>query len=97
MIYEMRDTSWDEAYYTLGYFRSFNDALDCIKAASPDEPLSPYNYSEETEIIGIYRVSFGFGAEPFKVFEIKRQNIYDDETDTTKWIGSVMTDNRNIK
>ena len=83
-VYEVLDTSDDEAYYTLGIFLSLEDAEKAIKEVeSESESLS--EYSEDYEEITIRKRKIGWSIQSPSVLVIRRGTFYDEGKDEYLW------------
>lgn len=76
-IYEVRDTTDDEMYYTLGFYETAHDAVEAVKESAKDN-WSISEYQEESEEITVIQTELGWGGASRNVFSINRSQHYDD-------------------
>ena len=57
-VYELVYLNWDECYFTIGMFKTADEALDAIKAADSAGEMLSYD-GEESESIEVVRYNFG--------------------------------------
>ncbi|PNW49998.1 UNVERIFIED_CONTAM: hypothetical protein BEN50_11065 [Euhalothece sp. KZN 001] len=89
-IYELRDITDDEVYYSLGIFQNIRDAREVITSVeTSEEPISwyvenKYNY----EHLVLVKRPFGlfYENEDYKeVLIIKREERYNEKKDCYEW------------
>src|SRR5690625_1955477 len=85
-IYEVIDSTDDDKYYTLGFFRTLDEAKQAItEKGQPHQPISTW-VDEEFESIAIKEHTFGWGGFGKRVYEIYREEQYDEKTDKNEWV-----------
>lgn len=88
-IYELRDVSEEEVYYTLGFFRSFEEAKDVIESLEKqNEPISWYQEQNDSERLEVVQIPFGISNEYENwktLLKIQRDEIYNEEEYNLIW------------
>jgi len=86
-IYEIRDTTSDEVYWTLGYFATLKTAKEeLLKCAEDKEDyVSEWHEDEDNEKIEIIEHVIGWCKASNTKFILKREKYYNEKDDEYYW------------
>lgn len=90
-VYEVRDCTCDEMYFSLGLFDSPHAAITAIcEESEKDSAIS--EHADDYEIIKIIERKLGLGNHDKTVFVIERENRYIDAEDVCRWQSIIRSD-----
>ena len=84
-VYEIRDVTSDESYYTKGYFY---DKEKAIAAISTDSAHNIADYDEDCVILAVFEIeldAFPWDEGNKKIFEVTFSQEYHDKEDDEVW------------
>jgi len=86
-IYEIRDISDEESYFSKTYFADFETARSMLMETGED---ISYDASANDRVVGaIYEHTLGKWENERKVFELTCAKEYDEEKDEYLWLRSI--------
>ena len=88
LIYEARDTTNDEMYYSMGYFGDVEKLLTDIRnTQDPNDILSGYNDLEETACLEVVQYELGKWDEGKTIHRFFWTSNYNKEKEDYEWVG----------
>lgn len=88
-VFELRDITDEEVYFTLGLFHSIEEAETTIASVEDiNSPISWYQDGGDKESLILIKIPFGMGNEYTnhqEVLKISREQYFNEQLESYEW------------